>query len=177
MIEIKKAEQTRCCNCCSSKQDVYNVTFWKDGTNSGTQVALCKKCMDEFGKLARLIEHKLARLIEHEDNKNDGDSDDLISRKETIRYIRENLPLGTFMHSSVKQANAACWVVCNMIADEVPSAESKEQITEVIEHDASVTDTDGYKYHRSEYLCGACKKKVIGGDCYCSYCGARLEWK
>lgn len=46
----------------------------------------------------------------------------------------------------------------------------------VIEHDASVTDTDGYKYHRSEYLCSACKKKVLGGDDYCSHCGAKLDW-
>jgi len=53
----------------------------------------------------------------------------------------------------------------------------KERTAKVIEHDASVTDTDGYKYHRSEYLCGACKKKVIGGDEYCSHCGARLEWE
>lgn len=46
----------------------------------------------------------------------------------------------------------------------------------VIEHDASVTDTDGYKYQRSEYLCSACKKRVIGGDDYCSHCGAKLIW-
>jgi hypothetical protein len=54
---------------------------------------------------------------------------------------------------------------------------AKERTAKVVEHDASVTDTDGYKYHRSEYLCGACKKKVIGGDEYCSHCGARLEWE
>lgn len=51
------------------------------------------------------------------------------------------------------------------------------KIAKVIEHDASITDTDGYKYLRTEYLCGACKKKVIGGDDYCSHCGARLEWE
>ena len=51
-----------------------------------------------------------------------------------------------------------------------------ERTAKVIEHDASITDTDGYKYQRSEYLCGACKKKVIGGDEYCSHCGVRLEW-
>lgn len=51
-----------------------------------------------------------------------------------------------------------------------------ERTAKVIEHDASVTDTDGYKYHRSEYLCGACKKRVIGGDEYCSHCGCRLDW-
>ena len=86
MVEIKKAEQSRCCNCCSSKQDVYNVTFWKDGTNSGTQVALCKKCMDEFGKLAR--------LIEPEDDKNGGDSDDLISRQKAIDAVHYYIESG-----------------------------------------------------------------------------------
>ena len=51
-----------------------------------------------------------------------------------------------------------------------------ERTAKAIEHDASVTDTDGYKYQRSEYLCGNCKKKVLGGDPYCSHCGARLDW-
>lgn len=51
-----------------------------------------------------------------------------------------------------------------------------ERTAKVVEHDASVTDTDGYKYHRSEYLCGACKKKVLSGDDYCSHCGAKLDW-
>lgn len=51
-----------------------------------------------------------------------------------------------------------------------------KRTAKVIEHDASITDTDGYKYQRSEYLCGNCKKKVIGGDEYCSHCGARLDW-
>lgn len=55
-------------------------------------------------------------------------------------------------------------------------AERTERTAKAIEHDASVTDTDGYKYHRSEYLCGACKKKVLGGDEYCSHCGCRLDW-
>ena len=51
-----------------------------------------------------------------------------------------------------------------------------ERTAKVIEHDASITDTDGYKYQRSEYLCGNCKKKVLGGDEYCSYCGTKLDW-
>lgn len=57
------------------------------------------------------------------------------------------------------------------------NARCKERTAKVIEHDASITDTDGYKYMRTEYLCSACKKKVLGGDDYCSHCGARLEWK
>ncbi|MBQ6508057.1 MAG: hypothetical protein IJI07_01165 [Flexilinea sp.] len=52
-----------------------------------------------------------------------------------------------------------------------------ERTAKVIEHDASVTDTDGYKYQRSEYLCENCKKKVIDGDDYCPQCGCRLEWE
>lgn len=52
----------------------------------------------------------------------------------------------------------------------------KERTAKVIEHDASITDTDGYKYQRSEYLCGNCKKKVLGGDEYCSHCGTKLDW-
>ena len=51
-----------------------------------------------------------------------------------------------------------------------------ERTAKVIEHDASVTDTDGYKYHRTEYLCDDCKKRVLGGDDYCSHCGCRLDW-
>ncbi len=61
------------------------------------------------------------------------------------------------------------------ILQNLPSVDTK-QTAKVIEHDASVTDTDGYKYHRSEYLCGACKKRVLGGDDYCSHCGAKLIW-
>ncbi len=59
--------------------------------------------------------------------------------------------------------------------DAISSAEP-ERKSKVIEHDASITDTDGYKYLRTEYLCGNCKKRVIGGDEYCSHCGAKLDW-
>ena len=58
----------------------------------------------------------------------------------------------------------------------LPSIEPK-RASKVIGHDASVTDIDGYKYHRFEYLCGTCKKRVLSGDEYCSHCGARLRWK
>ena len=68
-----------------------------------------------------------------------------------------------------------CGICIQKILD-IPSAEPEERTAKVVEHDASVTATDGYKYHRSEYLCGACKKKVLGGDDYCSHCGAKLIW-
>lgn len=47
---------------------------------------------------------------------------------------------------------------------------------EVVEHCMIITDMDGCKYERSEYLCSSCKKKVLGGDDYCSHCGSKLDW-
>jgi hypothetical protein len=99
-----------------------------------------------------------------------GKMSDLISRKKAIEVISE-LP--------VKVDNLGyTWMIAGDVLkqiDEIPSAES-ERMAKVIEHDASITDTDGYKYHRSEYLCSACKKKVLGGDEYCSHCGTKLDW-
>lgn len=51
-----------------------------------------------------------------------------------------------------------------------------ERTVKVIRHDAIVT-MDGEKYHHMEYLCGKCKKKVLGEDTYCSHCGALLDWR
>lgn len=64
----------------------------------------------------------------------------------------------------------------NMAMGTTEKSSTVERTAKVIEHDASITDTDGYKYQRSEYLCGNCKKKVLGGDEYCSHCGCRLDW-
>ena len=63
-----------------------------------------------------------------------------------------------------------------MAMGSIEKSSTVERTAKVIEHDASVTDTDGYKYHRTEYLCGDCKKRVLGGDEYCSHCGAKLIW-
>ena len=46
MIEIEKAESYRSCNVCHSIESVCNFTFWAEGTNSGTQISLCKKCAE-----------------------------------------------------------------------------------------------------------------------------------
>ncbi len=48
MIEIENAESFRCCNVCYSKEKVCNITFRCEGTNNGTQVALCKECMKKL---------------------------------------------------------------------------------------------------------------------------------
>lgn len=48
MIVIEKSENYRCCNVCYSQKNVYNVTFLYNATNSGIQVALCKKCLEEL---------------------------------------------------------------------------------------------------------------------------------
>ena len=104
---------------------------------------------------------------------------DLISRKSLCDDLREYkvhpVPVSSD-ESEVKGYNDGIDLAISVIA-EFPSAEPEEQTAKVIEHDASVTDTYGYKYHRSEYLCGDCKKKVLGGDDYCSHCGSKLIWR
>ena len=58
--------------------------------------------------------------------------------------------------------------------NEIPSAEI-ERMAKVISDDVIIT-VNGYRYHYEEYLCNACKKKVLDGDEYCSHCGAKLDW-
>lgn len=100
---------------------------------------------------------------------------DLISRQAAIDAIGEKPFAGTADEYDYEQGLQNQWERDVVAIKILPSVES-ERIAKVIEHDASITDTDGYKYHRSEYLCDACKKRVLGGDEYCSHCGARLDW-
>lgn len=54
-----------------------------------------------------------------------------------------------------------------------------ERTAKVIEHEYRIgtsLNIVGEPKICHEYLCGACKKKVIGGDEYCSHCGCRLDW-
>lgn len=60
----------------------------------------------------------------------------------------------------------------------LPSAEPKRTAKVIIHKryigtNLNIVGTPSILY---EHLCGACKKKVIDGDDYCSHCGARLEW-
>lgn len=57
---------------------------------------------------------------------------------------------------------------------ELPSAEP-ERTAKVLTHEVTL-NVDNRPIHATEFLCGACKKKVLGGDDYCSHCGARLDW-
>ena len=56
------------------------------------------------------------------------------------------------------------------IVEKMPKRKAK-----VIPDDVIIT-VNGYKYHYEEYFCNTCKKKVLGGDEYCSHCGAKLDW-
>ena len=96
----------------------------------------------------------------------------LINRQDAMNAIQKRA-------DEVNSVYSAFWeglIIAQDIVEKVPSAEP-ERTAKVIEHDASIMDDRGYKYWRSEYLCENCKKKVIGGDEYCSHCGCRLEWK
>ena len=68
MIEIEKAEEYRCCNVCNSQQKVFNITFWTNKTNSGTQVALCEKCLNELKIKIAETERKKGQWIDERPN-------------------------------------------------------------------------------------------------------------
>ena len=61
MIEMNKAEEYRSCNVCTSRHNVQNITFWANGTNSGTQIALCQECLTELSEMI----HFFLRIAEH----------------------------------------------------------------------------------------------------------------
>ena len=96
---------------------------------------------------------------------------DLISREDVIRILSQRAKILQGVYGDI---GGACSGAVKIIMS-LPSAEP-ERTAKVIEHDASITDDRGYKYWRSEYLCENCRKKVIGGDDYCSHCGAKLDW-
>ena len=48
MITVEKAENYRYCNKCNSNSNVQKITIRYEGTNSGTQIVLCDKCMHDL---------------------------------------------------------------------------------------------------------------------------------
>ena len=95
---------------------------------------------------------------------------DLIRRKDALEILSER---AKSLQGVYGDLGGACSGAMKIIKS-LPSVEPKRK-AKVIEHDASIMDDRGYKYLRSEYLCSRCKKKVIGGDEYCSHCGAKLD--
>ena len=106
---------------------------------------------------------------------------DLISRQDVLDVLR-NLAFdymfqcGEYYGEDERQLTIINAKKAIDVIEAMPSTESK-RTAKVIEHDASITDDRGYKYWQSEYLCENCRKKVIGGDDYCSHCGSKLNWK
>ena len=106
-----------------------------------------------------------------------------ISRKAILRELERIAEIHPYKvigdRDSYSPYNEA-WEDCISLIEErlqfLPSAEP-ERIAKVVEHEMIITDSDGCSYHRTKYICGNCKKKVIGGDEYCSHCGTRLEWE
>jgi len=50
MIEIERGQSYRRCNVCYGKVDVYDITFVYNGTKQGSQIALCKDCVNDLIK-------------------------------------------------------------------------------------------------------------------------------
>ena len=102
---------------------------------------------------------------------------DLISRQDAIETLKGfDVEIIPYEHGKMyvqETLNAIYHRINN-----IPSAES-ERTAKVIEHKyfiGTALNIVGAPKFGYEYLCGKCKKKVIGGDEYCSHCGCRLEW-
>lgn len=61
MIVVEKAEKFRICNVCCKSNDIYTIIFRYEGTNTGTQIALCNKCV------ANLVETLLPYIERREE--------------------------------------------------------------------------------------------------------------
>ena len=66
MIRTEKAESWRTCNCCNNPENVKSIILRYEGTNSGTQIALCDACIkDLISKITPHEEWKLHTYIPH----------------------------------------------------------------------------------------------------------------
>lgn len=69
MINITNAEDYRLCNICGEKNNVYNLTFRYKGTNTGTQIAVCRKCIGNMVDIiqeAGVVQLEVTRCIDCE---------------------------------------------------------------------------------------------------------------
>lgn len=92
---------------------------------------------------------------------------DLISRQKALDGLKYEMKYGAEIdHCGLDTAYD--------IVENIPSVEPN-RTAKVVSDDVIIV-VNGYRYHYEEYLCNACKKKVIDGDDYCSHCGAKLNW-
>ena len=102
--------------------------------------------------------------------------DDLISRKNALDEIHRVYEY-EFPTASGAFDEFVTMIIPNILQN-LPSVDP-ERTAKVINHKYSIgtslnivgSPTIGY-----EYICDACKKKVLSGDDYCSHCGVKLDW-
>lgn len=96
-------------------------------------------------------------------------NDDLISRKETVRFIREKIRLSTFMQRSVDKADKACEELCERIEKEVPTIEPEREKGEW---------TYPYESTKTICVCSVCGNQSGTGYSphnFCPHCGADMR--
>ena len=47
------------------------------------------------------------------------EKDGCVKKSTVVRFIRDHIPLGTFMHRGMNKADEACWDLCNRITDDL----------------------------------------------------------
>ena len=75
----------------------------------------------------------------------------LVRREDVVRYIRDKVSLGQWMQRSVRGADEASLALCNMIMEDVPSAEAERKWGHWI------YDENGMDWNLSAWICSECR--------------------
>lgn len=82
---------------------------------------------------------------------------DKVYRCDVVKFIRNNISLGTFMKRTVKTADEACWDLCDKL-NYVPAIEEKDEphwipVTERLPEgiDQAIVQTNGGAIHEAFY--------------------------
>ena len=68
---------------------------------------------------------------------------DKVYRGDVVKFIRNNISLGTFMKRTVKTADEACWNLCDKL-NYVPAIEEKNEPHWIPVTEATPTEDDDY---------------------------------
>ena len=89
---------------------------------------------------------------------------DKVYRGDVVKFIRNNINLGTFMKRTVEKADEACWDLCDKL-NFVPAIEEAQPERKKGKW-ILVADTNGqhcvcdhcgeWKYHQEQKFCGEC---------------------
>ncbi len=107
--------------------------------------------------------------------------DDLIERDKVIRYLRDEVPLGTFMKRTIANADGACWSICDGIANDIPPVDAqpvRHGKWLPVETETGIVAYGVHEMAVTKYQCSECFGEIDISDGYfqyCPHCGAKMD--